>query len=169
MPSGTWSALLNVFHKNIFDRDSVQFSSVAQSCPTLCNLKNCSTPGFPVHHQLLELLKFMSTESVMPFNHLILCHPLLLPPSVFPSIRIFSNESVLRIRWPDSNTSATWCEELTHWKRLWCWERFRAGGEGFDRGWDGWMTSPTWWTWVWVNSGNWWWTGRPGLLLSMGS
>ena len=62
----------------------------------------------------------------------------------------------------------TWCEELTHLKRLWCWERLRAGGEGDDRGWDGWMVSLTWWTWVWVNSGSWWWTGRPGMLWSMG-
>ena len=50
--------------------------------------------------------------------------------------------------------------ELTHWKRLRCWEGLRAGGEGYDRGWDGWMASRTWWTWVWVNSGSWWWTGR---------
>ena len=53
--------------------------------------------------------------------------------------------------------------ELTHWKRLWCWEGLRAG-EGDDRGWDGWMASWTRWTWVWVNSGRWWWTGRPGVL-----
>ena len=64
---------------------------------------------------------------------------------------------------------ATWCEELTHWKRLWCWEGLGAGGEGDDRGWDGWMASLTRWTWVWVNSGNWWWTGRPGMLQFMGS
>ena len=69
----------------------------------------------------------------------------------------------------NSNTSATWCEELTHRKRPWCWERLRAGGEGDDRGWDGWMASPTQWTWVWVNSGSWWWTGRPGMLQFMGS
>ena len=78
---------------------SVQFSSVAQSCPTLCDPMNCSTPGLPVHHQLLEFTKLMSVESVMPYNHLILCHPFL-PPSIFPSIRVFSNESALRIRWP---------------------------------------------------------------------
>ena len=54
-------------------------------------------------------------------------------------------------------------------KRPWCWERLRAGGEGNDRGWDGWMASPTQWTWVWVNSRNWWWTGRPGVLQFMGS
>ena len=59
---------------------------------------------------------------------------------------------------------ATWCEDLTHWKISWCWERLRAGGEGDDRGWDGWIASPTQWTWVWVNSGSWWWTGRPGML-----
>ena len=61
------------------------------------------------------------------------------------------------------------CEELTHWKRLWCWEGLGAGGEGDNRGWDGWMASPTWWTWVWVNSGSWCWTGRPGVLRFMGS
>ena len=75
-----------------------QFSSVAQSCPILCDPTDCSTPGLPVHHQLPEPLKLMSIELVMPSNHLILCRPLLLP-SVFPSIRVFSNESVL-IRWP---------------------------------------------------------------------
>ena len=60
-------------------------------------------------------------------------------------------------------------EELTHLKRLWCWERLRAGGEGDDRGWDGWMASPTQWTWVWVDSSSWWWTERPGMLRFIGS
>ena len=60
------------------------------------------------------------------------------------------------------------CEELTHWKRPWCWEGLGAGGEGDDRGWDAWMASPTRWTWVWVNSGIWGWTGRPGVLQFMG-
>ena len=73
---------------------------VAQLCLTLCDPMDCSTPGFPVLHHLLELLKLMSIESVMPFNHLILCHSLLLLPSIFPSIRVFSNESALCIRWP---------------------------------------------------------------------
>ena len=78
---------------------SVQFSSVTQSCPTLCDPMNCSTPGLPVHHQLLESTKPMSIELVMPSNHLILSHPLLLLPLIFPSIRVFSNESAIRIRW----------------------------------------------------------------------
>ena len=77
----------------------VQYSSVNQSCPALCDTIDCCTPGLPVHHQLPELLKLMFTESVMPSNHLILCCPLLLLPSIFPSIRGFSNESVLCIRW----------------------------------------------------------------------
>ena len=64
---------------------------------------------------------------------------------------------------------STSCEELTHWKRLWCWEGLRAVGKGDDRGWDGWMASPTRWTWVCMNSGSWWWTGRPGVLWFMGS
>ena len=68
----------------------------------------------------------------------------------------------------NSNTLAISCKELTHWKRLWCWEGLGAGGEGDNRGWDGWMASPTWWTWVWVNFGIWWWTGRPGVLWFMG-
>ena len=63
----------------------------------------------------------------------------------------------------------TWCQELTHWKRPWCWDWLGAGGEGDDRGWDGLMASPTPRTWVWVNSGSWWWTGRPGVLRFMGS
>ena len=69
----------------------------------------------------------------------------------------------------NSSTLATSCEELTHWKRLWCWEGLGAGGEGDNRGWDGWMASLTRWTWVWVNSRSWWWTGRPGVLWFMGS
>ena len=64
---------------------------------------------------------------------------------------------------------ATSRKELTHWKRPWCWEGLGTGGEGDDRGWDGWMASLTWWSWVWVNSRSWWWTGRPGMLRFMGS
>ena len=67
------------------------------------------------------------------------------------------------------NTLATWCEELTLWKRPWCWGRLKAGGEGDDKGWDGWMASLTQWTWVWASSGNWWWTRKPGVLEFMGS
>ena len=77
-----------------------QFSSVAQSCPTLCNPMDYSMPGFPVHDHSQSLLKLMSIALVMPSNHLILHHPLLLPSSIFPSLRVFSNESALRIRWP---------------------------------------------------------------------
>ena len=77
-----------------------QFSSVAQLCPTLCNPIKRSTPGFPVHHQILEFTQTMSIELVMASNHLILCRCLLLLSSIFPSIRVFSNESALCIRWP---------------------------------------------------------------------
>ena len=69
----------------------------------------------------------------------------------------------------NSSTLTTSREELTYWKRLWFWERLGSGGEGDDRGWDGWMASLIQWTWVWVNSGSWWWTGRPGVLRFMGS
>ena len=86
-----------------------------------------------------------------------------------------SNQSILKEISPEysledwcwswnSNTLTTWCEELTHWKWPWCWERLKAGGEGDDRGWDGWMASLTQCTWVWENSRSWCWTGRPGVL-----
>ena len=67
-----------------------------------------------------------------------------------------------------SSTLATSCEDLTYWKRSWCWEGLGAGGEGDDRGWDGWMASLTRWAWVWVNCRSLWWTGRPGVLWFMG-
>ena len=76
-----------------------QLSSVAQSCPTLWDPMNHSTPGLPVHHHSWSSLRLMSIESVMPSSHLILCRPLLLPP-VPPRIKVFSNESTLRMRWP---------------------------------------------------------------------
>ena len=101
-----------------------------------------------------------------------------------PSTARRSNQSILKrsvlgVHWKDwcwswnSNTLATSCKELTHLKRPWCWEGLGAGGEQRqetrdDRGWDGWMASPTRWTWVWVNSRSWWWTGRPGVLWFMG-
>ena len=86
----------------------------------------------------------------------------------------FWRRSTLGFPWKDwcwswnSSTLATWCEELTHLKRPWHWERLKVGEEGDDREWDGWMASLTRWTWVWVNSGSWWW-GRPGVLWFMGS
>ena len=86
-----------------------------------------------------------------------------------------SKRSVLGVHWKDwcwsrnSNTLTTWCEKLSHSKRPWCWERLRAGGDGNDRRWNGWIASLTQWIWVWVDSGIWWWTGRPGVLRLMGS
>ena len=91
-----------------------------------------------------------------------------------------SNQSILKEISPEcsledwcwswnSNALATWFEEFTHFKRPWCWERLRTGGEGDNRGWDGWMSSLTQWTWVCINSGSWWWTRRPGVWWFMGS
>ena len=90
-----------------------------------------------------------------------------------------SNQSVLKEISPEYSLEglmlklklqyfATWCEELTHWKRPWCWEGLKVGGEGDNRGWDGWVASPTQWTWIWASSGSWWWTGKPDVLWSMG-
>ena len=69
---------------------------------------------------------------------------------------------------PNADTLAIWCEELTHWRRPWCWERLKAGGKGDNRGWDGCMASLTWWIWVWASSRSWWWTEKPGVLQSVG-
>ena len=89
------------------------------------------------------------------------------------SVNLKGNQSWIFIGSTDgeaeTNILATWCEELTYWKRHWCWERLKAGGEGEDRGWDGWMASLTQRTWTWASSGSWWWTGKPGVLQSMGS
>ena len=90
--SGRFKCIISLFY--------LQFSSVVQLCLTPCNPMNCSMPGFPVLHYLPSLLKLMSVDLLMPSNHLIVCHPLLLLPSIFPSIRVFSNELVLPIRWP---------------------------------------------------------------------
>ena len=98
---------------------------------------------------------------------------------IFPWTARRSNQSILKKISPgcslknwcwswDSKTLATWFEELNYVKRPWCWERSRVGGEGDNRGCDGWMESPTQWTWVWVNSRSWWWTGGPDVLQFMG-
>ena len=216
----------------------LQFSSVTQSCLTSCNPMDCSTPGFPVHHQLLE----PTQTHVHHVSDLIRpSHPLSSPsPPAFnlsqhqglfqwvgslnPMAKVLelqfqhqssneyqswtikkaehwridafelwcwrrllrvpwtarrSNQSILKEINPEysleglmlklkPNTWATWWE-VTHWKRPWCWERLKAGGEGDDKGCDVWMASLTWWTWVWASSGSWWWTGKPGVLQSMES
>ena len=83
-------------------------------------------------------------------------------------------KSVLGVHWKDgcwswnSTTWATWCKEPIHWKRPWCWERLKAGAERDERGWDGWMASPTWQTWLLVGSWCWWWIRKPGVLQYMG-
>ena len=103
--------LSTFFHKKIFDLEDIimnkewfsanhLFLSSVQSHPPLCDPMDCSTPGLPVHHQLPEFTQTHVHESVMPSNHLILCCPLLLLPSIFPRIRVFSNESALCLRWP---------------------------------------------------------------------
>ena len=95
-----WKSWGGIESNNSSTMWSVQFSSVVQSCPTLCDPMACSMPGFPVHHQLQNLLKLMSIISVMPSNHLILCRSFPLLTSILPNIRVFSNESVLHITWP---------------------------------------------------------------------
>ena len=90
---------LNIERTAVEHKHSVQFSSVTKLCPALCNQEDCSTPGFPVHHQLSEFTQ-THVHWVSHAIHLMLCHPFLLPLSIFPSTKVFSNESILHIRWP---------------------------------------------------------------------
>ena len=146
-------------------------SEVAQLCPTLSDPMDYSTPGSFVHgiFQARVLEWAAIAFSITVGQKLSFCLFILFMgfsrqeywsglPFPSPVDHILSELSTI-----------SQCKELTHLKRPWCWERLKAGGEGDDRGWDSWMASPTRWTWVWVNSGSWRWTGRPGVLRSMGS
>ena len=116
--------------------------------------------------KLFKLLSYRLPLRARPQEQSLVCHWSKAMAS------LFDGECYYCFAWCrswNSSTLATSCKELTHWKRLWCWEGLGAGREGNNRGWDGWMASPTQWTWVWVNSGSWWWTGRPGVLRFMGS
>ena len=157
-------------------------SEVAQSCPTLHDPMDCSLPGSSVHGtsqaRVLEwvaiafsngceswTIKKTECWRIDAFELWCWRRLLRVPWTARRSNQSILMEISLGVHWKDwcwswnSHTLATWGQELTHWKRLWCWERLRAGGEGDNRGWDGWMASSTRWTWVWVDSGSWWWTG----------
>ena len=180
-----------------------QFSSVQ----SLGHVRLFATPWIAACQASLSItnswssLRLTFIESVMSSSHLILCHPLLLLPQIPPSIRVFSYESTLCMRWPKywsfsfnispSNEYSGLISFSIYWLDLLplyrifktittslCYltihgrkkgaEGLGARGEGDDRGWDGWMASLTRWTWVLVNFGSWWWTGRPGMLRLMG-
>ena len=144
----------------------------------LCNRQEHSITAFVPAHSAINLC----LSVILSFNPSVvsICSFIYISsffvgcPMCLRDLSSLTRDSVLSVHWKDwwwswhSNTLATWCEELIHWKRSWCRERLRAGGEGEARGWDGWMASPTQWTWVWVGSGSWWWTGKPGMLQSMG-
>ena len=145
-------------------------SSVRRDLVLLLSENQPRSPGNPKHLNLLEL-RWLKNWC---FSTVVLEKTLESPLDCkeIQSVHPKGDQSWV-FNWKDwcwswnSNTLATWCEELTHLKRPWCWERLRAGGEGDDRGWDGWMASPTRWTWVWVDSESWWWTGRTGVLWFM--
>ena len=119
-----------------FQLNSVQFSSVTQSCLTICDPMGCSMPGFLSMLNSQSLLKLMFISSVMPSNHLILCHPFLLPPSIFPSSRVFSKETVLHIRWPkywSFNYSISTSNEYLSWFPLWLTGLISLQSKGLSR------------------------------------
>ena len=141
--------------------------------------KSTSSLSYDVSNSHLWMWEFDHKESWVPKN---LCFWTVVLEKTFesPLTARRPNQSILKEISPEysledlmlklsSNTLSTWCKELTHLKRPLCWERLKAGEEGDDRGWDGWMASLTWWTWVWASSRSFWWTGKPGMLQSMGS
>ena len=134
---------------------------VAQSCRTLCDPMDCSPPGSSVHGiSQARMLEWVA----MP------CSRASSPPRDRTWIScVLCIGSWILYHWVTWEALCVSGHRLTAWKRPWCWERLKAGGEGDDRGWDGWMASPTQWTWVWASSRSWWWTGKPGVLQSMGS
>ena len=131
-------------------------SEVTQSCLTLSDPMDCSLPGSSVRGifqaRVVEWVAIsFSKESSQPRDWTRISHI---------AGRCFNLWATREVQ--------SWYKEPTHWKRPWCWERLRAGGEGGDREWDGWMASLTQWTWIWASSGSSWWTGKPGVLQSMG-
>ena len=150
---------------------------VTQSWPTLCCPLDCSLPGSSIHMilqaRIAEWVAMPSSRgSSWPRNQtcvsctaggfLATKHPK--GDQSWGFIGKTDVESETPILWPP------YAKSWQIWKdsEFPCWERLRAGGEGNDRGWDGWMPSPTWWTWIWVDSSSWWWTERPGMLQFMG-
>ena len=117
------------------------------------------------YYLFIFCLNFLLCIGVLPVNNVVTVSDEQQRSLAYIYIYLFSPKLP---SWNSNTLAASW-EELTYWKRLWCCEGLGAGGEGDDRGWDGWMASLTRWTWVWVNSGSWWWTGRPGVLWFMGS
>ena len=109
------------YFRGLFPSLSFQFSSVAQLCSTLCDPMDCSTPGLPVHHQLPSFLRLMFIESVMPSSHLILCQPLLLLPSIFTSIRVFSNEKRGGLFLPFKDLTVFHCVDRPHFVYTFIW------------------------------------------------
>ena len=149
--------------------------SVAKSCLTPCDSIDTRLPCPALSPRVCSSSCSLSGDVIQPSHPLSPCSAC---PQSFPASGS-SNQSILKeinpeYSWKDwcwswnSFTLATWCKEPTHWKRPWCWERLKTGGEGDNRGWDDWMALPTQWTWVWANSRRWWRTGKPGMLQSMG-
>ena len=134
------------------------YTEVCISCLDLCECWMCIFKLFLyistwMAHKHIHL-RFKATKTELAFFFFQYVHP-------------WGSQKIRILKWlaiPFSNILVPWCEELTHWKRPWCWEKLKARGEGGTRGWDVWMASLTQWTWVWANSGRWWRTGKPGML-----
>ena len=153
-----WYATSNVHLHCLGDRYPIYFSSFGSNGqspnPTLCSFCSQHAAVGVINWPFSGVIQKYSSQTWYNCSTYLETYPTL-PVRVFFSFLFFKYE--------------VGDQYATHWKRPWCWEELGAGGEGDDRGWDGWMASPTQWTWVWVNSGSWWWTARPGVLWFMGS
>ena len=147
-------------------------AKLLQSCPTLGDFMDCSAPGKNTGvgcHVLLQDI-FPTQGLNIPWTSCtgrwVLDHE---PHLVSPTWEDPPCVCCVLIRFSCVSLATLRAVVLTHWKRPWCWGRLKLGGEGDDTEWDGWMASPTQWTWVWASFRSWWWTGKPGVLQSMGS
>ena len=167
--------MLNPWKKSNDKRDSILESRDITLLTKVCIVK---TMGFPVVKYTCESWTWRRLSTVFSSYWclwtVVLEKILERPLDLKKDQTRNPKESTMNIDWKgwcwswSSYTLTIWCKEPAHWRRPWCWERLKAGEEGDNRGWDGWMTSSTQWTWIWANSGRWWWTGEPAALQSMG-
>ena len=157
----------------MLERKVVTNLAYSKAKTSLCRQRSIhSKYGFSSSHVLMKQLDYKESSALKNWSFCIVMLNMTLESPLdckeIHTVHPKRNQSWIFIRRTDAEAVIIWLLFPTGWKRPWCWERLRAGGEGDDSQWDGWMASQTQWTWVWVDSGSWWWTRRPGVLWFMG-